>query len=344
MKRALPICIALSAATATLASLPTSVGDRLALVPDDILIGFDEPDIETKWITVNDNVMGGRSIGDFSIADGRLVFEGSTNTNGGGFSSIRTRTTDMGLEGTKGLLFRVKGDGRTYISGLRNGVKFGSYDISYWATFKTTGEWQTVRIPFADYTPTFFGEDISGRAPDLRADAVTGAEFYIYDKKDGAFRLEIEWIGSYADSAEDLAMRADAERDVPAVASTATAVPDPTESGDEAADDSAARRWAANVLLFGIERGVPQFNNGNQQACADIYELALTSIVTSPEQLPGDAVAVLRSGLRAGHDAGSQADRAWAYRYAIDAALGMLTNEPDDHPAATSLEESVRAD
>ena len=54
-------------------------------------IRFDQPDASRQWVTVNDNVMGGRSIGDFTIKEGKLVFRGSTNTNGGGFSSIRSR-------------------------------------------------------------------------------------------------------------------------------------------------------------------------------------------------------------------------------------------------------------
>jgi NADH dehydrogenase [ubiquinone] 1 alpha subcomplex assembly factor 1 len=345
---ALPICLAFSAATAALAPLAGPVEARLALIPDDILITFDEDRIESKWITVNDNVMGGRSKGGFSVADGRLIFKGSTNTNGGGFSSIRTRSTDLNLDGTDGLLFRVKGDGRTYISGLRNGTKFGSYDISYWARFETTGDWQTVRIPYEAYTPTFFGEDITGRAPALEADEITGAEFYIYDKKDGPFRLEVEWIGSYAESEDDetssFASQSPGEQadhsvsERPVATTNAGGVPDADKTHTP---DAKTRAWATTVLAIAIERGVPQFNHGNEQACADIYEVAIASLVMSPTNLSRDTVALLESGLRAGRDARSQTDRAWAYRYAMDAALASL-GEPADRMADPAR--SVRAD
>ena len=50
----------------------------------------DESPLLLEWRIVNDNVMGGRSIGDFKISEESLSFFGATNTNGGGFSSIRS--------------------------------------------------------------------------------------------------------------------------------------------------------------------------------------------------------------------------------------------------------------
>ncbi len=44
---------------------------------------------QRAWQTVNDNVMGGRSLGGPEFADGLMVFAGETNTDGGGFSSLR---------------------------------------------------------------------------------------------------------------------------------------------------------------------------------------------------------------------------------------------------------------
>ena len=65
-----------------------------------------------QWIVVNDNVMGGRSNGGFDIDGGELRFAGSTNTNGGGFSSIRTGRLDLDLASHDGVVLRVRGDGR----------------------------------------------------------------------------------------------------------------------------------------------------------------------------------------------------------------------------------------
>ena len=72
----------------------------------------DSPDL--GWYVQNDNVMGGRSEGDFEEVKDELVFAGSTNTNGGGFSSIRTQPFKLDLSEHDGIQLRVKGDGRRY--------------------------------------------------------------------------------------------------------------------------------------------------------------------------------------------------------------------------------------
>ena len=76
-----------------------------------LLTDFGEPDVAKKWITVNDNVMGGRSEGGPAFKDGLLVFSGKTNTDGGGFSSIRTRRARWNIGSATGVVLRVRGDG-----------------------------------------------------------------------------------------------------------------------------------------------------------------------------------------------------------------------------------------
>ena len=56
-----------------------------------MLTDFTSSSSDLGWYVVNDNVMGGRSEGDFEQHKGELSFTGRTNTNGGGFSSIRTK-------------------------------------------------------------------------------------------------------------------------------------------------------------------------------------------------------------------------------------------------------------
>ncbi len=89
------------------------------------------------WYVVNDNVMGGRSEGDFEVVQGELRFAGRTNTNGGGFSSIRTRPVKMNLSKHEGIRLRVKGDGRRYTWRLTTNARWRGREISYWADFDT---------------------------------------------------------------------------------------------------------------------------------------------------------------------------------------------------------------
>jgi NADH dehydrogenase [ubiquinone] 1 alpha subcomplex assembly factor 1 len=157
-----------------------------------VLGDFSQPEGSGKWKTVNDNVMGGRSKGGFNFDQGRLIFSGSTNTNGGGFSSIRLAVEKGSLAGAKAVIIRVKGDGRTYKLSLRTNDRRGFMRVAYRSDFETTGEWQEIRIPLDDLEATTFGQAVKGYTFDAKEARMIG--FMIYDKKDGPFNLEVEWI------------------------------------------------------------------------------------------------------------------------------------------------------
>ena len=168
---------------------PLDVSGTTNLITD-----FEEKDVSEGWKTVNDNVMGGRSTGGPSFGEGRLTFQGSTNTDGGGFSTVRTQPGEHDLSGMAGLLIRVKGDGRTYKMGLRTNVRNGWSRMPFRADFATEeGKWKEVFLPFASFGPTFHGRSLKN-APALDLSQVSSFEFMIYDKKDGPFLLEVDWI------------------------------------------------------------------------------------------------------------------------------------------------------
>ena len=156
------------------------------------------PDIpDLGWYVQNDNVMGGRSEGGFETAPGELIFAGSTNTNGGGFSSIRTQPFKLDLSEHDGIQLRVKGDGRRYTWQLQTNALYRSRRISYWADFETVdGEWSTVNIPFTKFYPQFRGFKLDG--PELDISQITELGLYIYDKKDGPFELRLDSISAYS--------------------------------------------------------------------------------------------------------------------------------------------------
>ena len=85
-----------------------------------LLNGFKSNEPDLQWYVQNDTVMGGRSEGGFSIVDEELLFSGVTNTNGGGFSSIRTQRFIKDLSGYSGVKLRVKADGRKYTWSIQN--------------------------------------------------------------------------------------------------------------------------------------------------------------------------------------------------------------------------------
>lgn len=157
---------------------------------------FSDAAAAKKWLSVNDNVMGGISEGGLRItADKTLEFSGKISLdNQGGFASIRTQSADLGLDGFDTIAVRVKGDGRTYYLDLRAATTFAA--SSYRAPLKTQKDtWQEVRVPLKDFEYSVFGKRIAG-VEAMTADKVQSVGFTLADKQAGPFRLEIAWISA----------------------------------------------------------------------------------------------------------------------------------------------------
>jgi NADH dehydrogenase [ubiquinone] 1 alpha subcomplex assembly factor 1 len=162
-----------------------------------MITDFSSDTRDLGWYTQNDNVMGGRSKGGFELGQGELIFAGSTNTNGGGFSSIRTQAFELDLSNHDGVQLRVKGDGRRYTWQLQTNARYRGYPVSYWAEFGTRdGEWSTVNIPFSSFYPQFRGFKLDG--PELDPSEITELGLYIYDKQDGPFELHLDSVQAYS--------------------------------------------------------------------------------------------------------------------------------------------------
>ncbi|MEM1329122.1 MAG: CIA30 family protein [Planctomycetota bacterium] len=168
------------------------------------------------WRVVNDGVMGGLSIGDGRIEGGAMVFAGSINTNGGGFSSLRARDASFDLSDFDGVSVRVRGDGRTYVVQLYTGLWYRFGDVSYRGTVRTEslvnadgqeigedGRWQEVFIPFDDFVPMVRGMDVTGRVETLDRARIKGLGLMLSDGIDGPFRLEVDWLMATRDGSSD---------------------------------------------------------------------------------------------------------------------------------------------
>ncbi len=159
-----------------------------------LLTDFSGPAVEESWMSVNDNVMGGVSQGNFRVSDeNTLIFSGKLSLeNRGGFTSIRSRPAELDLSGYDTIAVRVKGDGRTYYLNVRTSSSRLSA-ASYRAPMKTkVNTWQEVRLPLKDFQYTAFGRPISSGPP--RAGKIRSVGFTLADKQAGPFRLEIDWI------------------------------------------------------------------------------------------------------------------------------------------------------
>ena len=143
------------------------------------------------WYTVLDGVMGGRSTGRIAAGEGSLVFDGATSLeNNGGFSSMRVDLPAGRFAGFDAVKLRVKGDGREYRLGAK--ASRGAGAGGYWAPFPTEmDEWIEVVMPISKLERHFMGQRLPGR---IDPEDVRTLEVYIYDKKAGPFRLEIDSI------------------------------------------------------------------------------------------------------------------------------------------------------
>lgn len=160
------------------------------------LTDFTAATADLGWYVVNDNVMGGRSEGGFRVGDGELRFAGSTNTDGGGFSSIRTKPLDLDLSRYAGIRLRVKGDGRRYTWRLATNARWRGGEVGYWADFDTRdGQWQTVDVPFSSFVPRFRGTRLDG--PELDLTEIRGMGLMIYDGENGHFELRLASVHAF---------------------------------------------------------------------------------------------------------------------------------------------------
>ncbi len=142
---------------------------------------------QDDWNVENDTVMGGESDGLFEITEeGHGLFSGHVSlANDGGFTSIlHTLDETVDVSGNRVFTARVQGDGKKYTFRVR-----GSEDQEYFhqADFPTTGEWETVTIPFADMKAVHHGEPVD--VPNFAGGPVYEIQFLIANGQDEDFEI-----------------------------------------------------------------------------------------------------------------------------------------------------------
>ena len=258
---------------------------------------FGEED-DSRWLTIHDTVMGGKSNGKVSRTENNsLLFQGDLSLkNNGGFASFRSADRALNLPKSDGIEIKVFGDGRTYICSFeREGVNlFGG---GYWQEFETRdGAWTVIRLPWDKFEPYSFGNKMKGK-PALTADTAQSIGVYLYDKQAGPFRVEFDSFSVYSDDSGV------------------------SESIEEVARDVSKEPKAKQVGLKGfldqvVSEGVIEFNDGDTAACAARYRQALDAILALTQINAEEATEVEIALIRA-EDQDSR-EAAWTLRKAID--------------------------
>ena len=106
-----------------------------------------------KWELVTDEVMGGKSSGEFVIHENNNTFfyrlEGDVSTeNNGGFIQLRSKIS-ISNQPFSGIRFKVRGSGDEYFIHVRTSFTLLPWQY-YFAKFKTSSNWKTVEIPFSE--------------------------------------------------------------------------------------------------------------------------------------------------------------------------------------------------
>ncbi len=159
-----------------------------------LLFAFPGADSAKEWQTINDGVMGGVSDGKFKITETKtLEFYGTLSLeNNGGFASVRTRASQLGLAKGDTVVAKIRGDGRDYTLNLY--VNKPLVAFSYKATVQTKkDEWIEIKVPLDKFEATSFGRVVKDAGPVDPKD-VNSLGFMLSDKKAGSFKLEIESI------------------------------------------------------------------------------------------------------------------------------------------------------
>ena len=137
------------------------------------IFNFDNTTNISQWHVVDDNVMGGKSSGNFKLSEeGFGVFEGNISLeNSGGFSSVRYGFPKISIKEFSKVIL----DAHSYI-----------------AYFLTSGEWQEIEIPLNTMFPSFRGRELD--QPDFDKDYIEEIAFLIGNKKKENFVLMLEKI------------------------------------------------------------------------------------------------------------------------------------------------------
>ena len=161
-------------------------------------IDFGQQDGSLDWQPVNDNVMGGESIGVVDYLDTVAVFEGTVSTdNNGGFVSLRSPVADYDLSPFTEVEISYRATGHSFKLVLADAV-------AWWMpTFEaviapTTDEWTTTVVSlydFRQYEMSGYGEQETGAemTPEYLSE-VLRIDLMNKEFADGDFVLEVDYI------------------------------------------------------------------------------------------------------------------------------------------------------
>lgn len=141
------------------------------------------------WKVENDSAAGGHSTSRLFINEaGNAIFTGDlSGENKEDVPSAQYTFSPIRVSDGKAIVLGLKGDGKRYQLRVASGPK-----TAYVSDFETSGEWQTIEIPFASLRAIPCGEE-----PDLPCfpgKTMSGIHLLAANGTTGSFQLEIDRI------------------------------------------------------------------------------------------------------------------------------------------------------
>lgn len=153
---------------------------------------------DEDWFVMNDDVMGGISIGDTYYTDTTMVFEGEVSTdNNGGFVSFRSPTGEYDLSEYTQVEISYKSEGHNFTMIIADELMWYSPEFRL-EVIPTSTDWTTSTTSlydFKQFAMTSSGESETGvdMSSEFLSDAIR-LELRNSDFANGEFRLEIDYI------------------------------------------------------------------------------------------------------------------------------------------------------
>ena len=153
---------------------------------------------DEDWFVMNDDVMGGISIGDTYYTDTTMVFEGEVSTdNSGGFVSFRSPTGEYDLSEYTQVEISYKSEGHNFTMIIADELMWYSPEFRL-EVIPTSTDWTTSTTSlydFKQFAMTSSGESETGvdMSSEFLSDVIR-LELRNSDFANGEFRLEIDYI------------------------------------------------------------------------------------------------------------------------------------------------------
>jgi hypothetical protein len=274
---------------------------------------------QSKWLVQVDGVMGGRSSGSASFQNGAMVFSGSINLNGGGFSSVRKPgnldlSSYAGLWVETGTTVYVPQKAPLTIHLQLRDTTGCSFAAPVALPLAMAQEKHRIFVPISQFDyGSQWGRSCAGLT--LNAANVQAVEVYVL-YQDGPFEVYLHEM-----SATMSAVDAPATPTMPVVPALGN------------------RGAVAALLQSTIESGAPIYNKGYKGICAAMYASSMRSVLTAlgtSQSAKGCACAALVKAAATT----SKEDQAWFLRRAFDTIIADEAGNP--RPSTTGYPMNIR--